>query len=74
MTGNKKCYRLSQGYQGHIVPVVMHEHDQDAHLEHLGAVEQHLGPHHQQGVIPPLAALCARVRQDPVRWTAPRTR
>ena len=26
------------------MPVVMHEHDQDAHLEHLGAVEQHLGP------------------------------
>ena len=31
------------------MPVVMHEHDQDAHLEHLGAVEQHLGPHHQHG-------------------------
>ena len=30
----------------------MHEHNEDAHHEHLGAVEQHHGPHHQHGVDP----------------------
>ena len=37
----------------------MHEHDLDAHLEHLDAVEQHRGPDHQHGGGPPLMALSA---------------
>ena len=40
-------------------PVVMHEHDQDAHLKHLGAVEQHHGPHHQHVEAPSPMTLSA---------------
>ena len=63
------------------MPVVMHEHDQDARLEVLNILallNSTLAPTISMAMDPrrdpSLAALCARVRQDPVRWTAPRPR